>query len=172
MTVVEQTDSAQKDRGDERPSVELVVVIPTFNERDNVNPLLGRLETTLQGINWEVIFVDDDSPDGTAEHVRQIALRNPHVRVIQRIGRRGLTSACVEGVLSSSAPYFAVMDGDMQHDESILPSMLRSLKEQGLDIVIGSRYVEGGSTAGWEKKRQRFSRLGKPSRTACDWGQS
>ena len=159
MTVVEQTDSAQKDRGDERPSVELVVVIPTFNERDNVNPLLGRLETTLQGIHWEVIFVDDDSPDGTAEHVRQIALRNPHVRVIQRIGRRGLTSACVEGVLSSSAPYFAVMDGDMQHDESILPSMLRSLKEQGLDIVIGSRYVEGGSTAGWEKKRQRFSWL-------------
>ena len=159
MTVMEQTVSAQEDRSDERPSVELVVVIPTFNERDNVNPLLGRLETTLQGINWEVIFVDDDLPDGTAEHVRQIALRNPHVRVIQRIGRRGLTSACVEGVLSSSAPYFAVMDGDMQHDEFILPSMLRSLKEQRLDIVIGSRYVEGGSTAGWEKKRQGFSRL-------------
>ena len=122
MLVVGQTDSAQKDRGDERPSVELVVVIPTFNERDNVNPLLGRLETTLQGINWEVIFVDDNSPDGTAEHVRQIALRNPHVRVIQRIGRRGLTSACVEGVLSSSAPYFAVMDGDMQHDDPYCPA--------------------------------------------------
>src|SRR5262245_12812310 len=85
VRVAEAPASAQKDRGDERPSVELVVVIPTFNERDNVNPLLGRLETTLQGINWEVIFVDDDSPDGTAEHVRQIALRNPHVRVIQRI---------------------------------------------------------------------------------------
>src|SRR5262245_54110052 len=125
MTVVERADSAQKDRGDKRPSVELVVVIPTFNERDNVNPLLGRLEATLQGIHWKVIFVDDDSPDGTAEHVRQIALRNPHVRVLKRIGRRGLTSACVEGVLSSSAPYLAVMDGDMQHDESILPSMLR-----------------------------------------------
>ena len=97
---------------------------------------------------------------GRRELVRQIARRKPHVRVIQRIGRRGLASACVEGVLSSSAPYFAVMDGDMQHDESLLPSMLQALKQQDLDIVVGSRYVEGGGTAGWEKRRQRFSRLG------------
>jgi dolichol-phosphate mannosyltransferase len=79
--------------------------------------------------------------------------------VIQRIGRRGLASACVEGVLSSSAPYFAVMDGDMQHDESLLPYMLEALRKQGLDIVIGSRNVEGGSTAGWDEKRQKMSRL-------------
>src|SRR5262245_51526884 len=110
--------------------VELAVVVPTFNERDNVSPLLDRLEIALQGISWEAIFVDDDSPDATARLLREIAQQTTHVRVLHRIGRRGLTSACVEGVLSSSAPYFAVMDADMQHDEAILPRMLEELKER------------------------------------------
>jgi dolichol-phosphate mannosyltransferase len=78
MTVVEQTD--QETLGDERPSIEFAVVIPTFNERDNISPLIGRLESVLEGINWEVIFVDDDSPDQTAELVRQIAMRKSQVR--------------------------------------------------------------------------------------------
>src|SRR6476660_2920852 len=139
--------------------VELTVVVPTFNERDNISPLLDRLKVALGSLNWEAIFVDDDSPDGTADFLREIAQRRPHVRVIRRIGRRGLTSACVEGVLSSSAPYFAVIDADMQHDEAILPQMLEVLKERGLDIVVGSRYVEGGSVLGWEKRRRLISRL-------------
>jgi dolichol-phosphate mannosyltransferase len=142
-----------------RRSIELAVVIPTFNERDNVIPLLDSLEIALKGIGWEAIVVDDDSPDGTAELVRQIAQLKPQIRVIHRIGRRGLASACVEGVLSSSAPYFAVIDGDMQHDEALLPRMLEKLKEQSLDIVVGSRYVDGGSTAGWEKTRRVISRV-------------
>src|SRR6476646_10504936 len=100
--------------------IELAVVVPTFNERDNVKPLLDHLEVALRELRWEVIFVDDDSPDGTADLLREIAQRRPEVRVIHRIGRRGLSSACVEGVLSSSAPYFAVIDADMQHDEAIL----------------------------------------------------
>jgi dolichol-phosphate mannosyltransferase len=142
-----------------RTPVELSVVIPTFNECENVRPLLDRLETVLRGISWEVIFVDDDSPDGTADLVREIAHRKTHIRIIRRIGRRGLTSACVEGVLSSSAPYFAVLDADMQHDESILPRMLQQLKKDHLDIVIGSRYVDGGSIAGWDDKRRLISRI-------------
>jgi dolichol-phosphate mannosyltransferase len=139
--------------------LELTVVVPTFNERDNVSPLLDRLEVALAGLGWEVIFVDDDSPDGTADFLREIAQRSPHVRVIRRIGRRGLTSACVEGVLSSSTPYFAVIDADMQHDEAILPQMLKLVKERCLDVVVGSRYMEGGSLLGWEKRRQLISRL-------------
>ena len=161
MTIVKETDLiVHKTRDNANAHIQFSVVIPTFNERDNISLLLDRLEAALSGIGWEVIFVDDDSPDGTAELVRHIALLKPHVRVIQRIGRRGLASACVEGVLSSSAPYFAVMDGDMQHDESLLPTMLQTLKQQDLDIVVGSRYVAGGSTGEWEDVRQRFSILG------------
>jgi dolichol-phosphate mannosyltransferase len=136
---------------------ELVVVVPTFNERDNIRPLLDRLGVALAGLRWEAIFVDDDSPDGTADLLRQIAKQMRHVRVIQRIGRRGLASACVEGVLSSASPYFAVIDADLQHDEAILPLMLRALKEDGLDIVVGSRYIEGGDVAGLDRKRRTFS---------------
>ena len=139
--------------------VELSIVVPTFDERDNVRPLLDRLETVLEGVRWEVIFVDDDSPDGTADHLREIAQCRPNVRVIQRIGRRGLSSACVEGVLSSSAPYFAVMDADMQHDETILPNMLEQLKRDGLDIVVASRYAQGGSVGGLDDTRRFISRI-------------
>jgi glycosyltransferase involved in cell wall biosynthesis len=90
-----------------RQPVELTIVIPTFNERENVEPLIGRLSAALRNISWEAIFVDDDSPDGTANLLREIAHKDPQVRVIHRIARRGLASACVEGVLSSSAPCFA-----------------------------------------------------------------
>ena len=106
------------------PPLELAVVLPTFNERQNVRPVLDRLEKALQGVAYEVIFVDDNSPDGTADEVRSIALSNSRVRVIQRIGRRGLASACVEGMMASPAPYIAIMDADLQHDETVLPQML------------------------------------------------
>jgi dolichol-phosphate mannosyltransferase len=83
-----------------------------------------------------VIFVDDDSPDSAATLVRDIAVSNPLVRVVQRINRRGLASACVEGMLASSAPYIAVMDADLQHDERILPEMLREIKAPDVDIAV------------------------------------
>jgi dolichol-phosphate mannosyltransferase len=138
---------------------ELSVVIPTFNERDNVVPLVERLASALSGIHWEAIFVDDDSTDGTDDHVREIALRNPRIRCILRIGRRGLSSACIEGMLSSSAPYLAVMDADLQHDEALLPKMLQTLKNEDVDIVVGSRYVEGGGVGDWDKSRVLISRF-------------
>jgi len=119
--------------------IELTVVVPTFNERDNVPLLVDRLKAVLAGIAWEAVFVDDGSPDGTADVVRAIARLDPQVRVIERMDRRGLASATVEGVLSSAAPYFAVMDADLQHDDEALPEMLRRLKAENLDIVVGSR---------------------------------
>src|SRR5580692_5632505 len=99
---------------------DLAIVLPTFNESRNVGPVCERLATVLAGIRHEVIFVDDDSPDGTADQVRRLAESHNNVRVLQRIGRRGLASACIEGILASSAPYVAVMDADLQHDESVL----------------------------------------------------
>jgi dolichol-phosphate mannosyltransferase len=123
----------------------LAVVIPCYNEAANVAPMVARLDAALAGIAWEAIFVDDDSPDGTAARAKAIAARDSRVRCIRRIGRRGLASACVEGILSTSAPYVAVIDGDLQHDETILPRMLEALESGGAEVAIGSRNVEGGA---------------------------
>ena len=126
----------------------LTVVVPCFNERPNVAPMVARLDAALAGIAWEAVFVDDNSPDGTAAEVRRIAQIDPRVRCIRRIGRRGLASAVIEGALSSSAHYVAVIDGDLQHDETRLPAMLAALRSGDYDLAVGSRHVEGGDTAG------------------------
>lgn len=136
---------------------ELSVIVPTFKERDNVLELVERLQKCLAGCSWEVIFVDDDSPDETAHLVRDIGQRDNRVRCLQRIGRRGLSSACVEGMLASSAPYLAVIDGDLQHDETLLPKMLAILKEEQTDIIIGTRYAPGGGLVGLSNSRAVIS---------------
>lgn len=139
---------------------ELAVIIPTRNERANIAPLVARLQVVLAGIAWEAVFVDDDSIDGTAEAVREIAVRDPRVRCLSRIGRRGLSSACIEGWASVSAPFLAVMDADLQHDEALLPAMLARLRSGEYDVAIGSRYVAGGSVGEWGAFRRMVSRLG------------
>jgi len=132
---------------DDNKDIALTIVVPTYNEKLNVRPLVSLLDKALVDINWEVIFVDDDSPDGTADEVRELARTRLDVRVIHRIGRRGLSGACIEGILSSAAPYVAVMDGDLQHDETVLISMIASFNaDPELNLVIGSRNVEGGSS--------------------------
>lgn len=134
--------------------LQLAVVIPTFNERDNVAILLARLAKSLVGIRWELIFVDDHSPDGTADVARAAALSDSRIRVIQRIGRRGLSSACIEGMCATPAPIVAVMDGDLQHDDALLPLMFAALdQDQHLDLVVGSRFIEGGGTGDWSDDR-------------------
>jgi dolichol-phosphate mannosyltransferase len=134
----------------------LSIIIPTFNERENVEPLLASLAAALPYTAWEAIFVDDDSQDGTAEYVRDLARRNPQVRCLQRIGRRGLATACIEGVLASASPYVAVIDADLQHDERLLLQMLAELQD-GADLVVGSRYVAGGGIGDWDRGRARAS---------------
>jgi len=138
---------------------QLSVVVPTFNERENVTALFQRLETTLAAVAWEVIFVDDNSPDGTWNVVRDLARRDSRVRCIRRVGRRGLSGACIEGILASSAPCAAVIDADLQHDETQLPKMLALLQEGSADLVVGSRYVEGGSADSFNKQRAGASAL-------------
>ncbi|RJF75361.1 glycosyltransferase [Rhodopseudomonas palustris] len=140
-------------------ALQLSVVVPTFNERDNIEPLFRKLEAALGGIAWEVIYVDDNSPDGTWQVVRELASREPRVRCIRRIGRRGLAGACIEGILAASAPFAAVMDADLQHDETRLGQMLALLESGAADLVVGSRYVEGGSADSFDKQRAGFSAL-------------
>lgn len=144
--------------------VELSVVVPTYNERANVAELVRRLADVLQGMAWEVVFVDDDSADGTADLVRELARTDARVRCLQRIGRRGLSRAVIEGVLSTSSPLVAVMDADLQHDERILPAMVARLggrqdDAQACDLVVATRYAPGGGTPGWDARRARMSRI-------------
>lgn len=140
---------------------DLAIVLPTYNESANVRPMIDRLARTLAGIRYEVIFVDDDSPDGTAELVRRLERDHDNLRVMHRIGRRGLASACIEGILAAAAPIVAVMDADMQHDESILPEMLRRMNDEKLDLVVGSRNIEGGSMGEFAAWRVKLSQLGR-----------
>jgi dolichol-phosphate mannosyltransferase len=137
----------------------LSVVVPTFNERDNVAKLYQKLVATLKGVAWEVIFVDDNSPDATWDVVRDLARQDSRVRCLRRIGRRGLSGACIEGILASSAPFAAVMDADLQHDETQLPKMLSLLQSGQAELVVGSRYIEGGSADSFNRQRAGASAL-------------
>jgi len=146
----------------------LTIVVPTLNERDNIEPLVALLDAALPNVNWEVMFVDDDSTDHTAKHIRALASVDARVRCIQRIGRRGLSTACIEGVLACSAPYVAFMDADLQHDETLLACMLEILQKEPVDLVIGSRYAAGGSLGAWATTRVHISQMGtKLARLIC-----
>jgi dolichol-phosphate mannosyltransferase len=142
------------------PPLELAVVLPTFNERSNIAPMVARLEAALGPSGWEAIFVDDDSCDGTADEARRIAVTDARIRVIQRIGRRGLASAAIEGMCATAAPIVAVMDADHQHDPALLPEMLDTLRSGEFDLVYASRFAEGASVEKWNRPdRARASSL-------------
>jgi len=140
-------------------SPELAVIVPTFNERDNVVSLFDLVTKAMGDIPFEFIVVDDNSPDGTAGVVKELARRHANVRCIHRIGRRGLSSAVVEGISASAAPYFVVIDADHQHDERILPQMLDKALA-GDDIVVGTRYAGAGQLGeGLSRTREAGSRF-------------
>ena len=140
----------------------LAIIIPTRNERENIRSLVLKIENLFSDIDWELVFVDDNSVDGTLEELVDIANQNPRVRLIERIGRLGLSSACIEGFLSTSAEFLAVMDADHQHDEHLLPLLLDKIQsEPDLDIVIGSRFLKGGGVGSWSKSRLTLSQMGK-----------
>ena len=141
------------------PAPELAVVVPTFKERDNVPQLIERLRALLAGQHWEIIVVDDDSPDGTAEVARRIGENDARVRCIRRIGRRGLSGACLEGMLATQARYVAVMDADLQHDETLLVAMLERLRRGDADLVVASRFLDDDGTEGLSRVRAQMSHL-------------
>lgn len=147
---------------------ELTVVVPAFRERENIPALLAALEQALEGRDWETIVVVDDALDGSEQLVRERAQRDARVRCIHRIGRRGLASACIEGMLASSAPFLAVIDADLQHDETLVPRLVDTAKQTGADIVVASRYMAGASAGDLAPHRVRLSRLASTlSRVLC-----
>src|SRR6201999_3550429 len=138
----------------------LSIIIPTYCEAGNIAPMIAALEAALAGIGWEVIFVDDDSPDGTMSVIRAIGEQDNRIRAMRRVGRRGLAGAVVEGMLASGADIVAVVDADLQHDEKLLPDMLREIEDGKSDIVIGTRYDQSGNAReGFSTTRQLSSRL-------------
>jgi dolichol-phosphate mannosyltransferase len=138
---------------------EFAVVVPTLNEADNIEPLLAKVEAALQGVRWEIIFVDDDSQDRTRDVILQHCRIDPRVRLVHRVGRRGLSSAVVEGILSTSAPYVGVIDADMQHDERLLKPMLQAVRNGEGDLAVGTRYAGEGGVGDWGERRQIISRI-------------
>ncbi|HLH96626.1 MAG TPA: glycosyltransferase family 2 protein [Xanthobacteraceae bacterium] len=136
-----------------RPAPELSIVVPTFNERENIPRLVDMLKVALAGIPWELIVVDDNSPDGTSEIAKHIGSGDSRIRCIRRVGRRGLAGACLEGILASQAQYVAVMDGDLQHDESLLVPMIQLLRGDSANMVVATRYAGGGSAAALSSPR-------------------
>jgi dolichol-phosphate mannosyltransferase len=142
------------------PAPELAVVCPTYNERENVPIIVDLLREALDGISFELIFVDDNSPDGTAAVARAIGEADRRVRCIRRVGRRGLAGACLEGMLATQARYVAVLDADLQHDEGLLPAMLERLRNGDADLVVASRHIDDGSDASLSGIRSRISRFG------------
>ena len=142
-----------------QPAPELSIVVPTFNERDNIPRLVEMLKATLAGVAWELIVVDDNSPDGTSEIAKRIAAADSRVRCMRRVGRRGLAGACLEGILASQAQYVAIMDGDLQHDEILLMPMLQLLRQDAANLVVGTRYADGASASALSSPRAFGSRL-------------
>lgn len=141
-------------------TLDLAIILPTLNERGNLAPLVERIEGGLGAEGWEVLIVDDDSKDGTADEARELARSDRRVRVIQRIGRRGLASAAIEGFCATAAPYVAVMDADHQHDPALLAGMLAALKAGEAEVCVASRFAEGASTEDWaEPEREKLSGL-------------
>lgn len=133
------------------------VVTPTLNERGNLRPLALAISAVLEGITWELVVVDDDSPDRTWEEAALLAREGLPVRCVRRVGRRGLASAVIEGALACDADLIAVIDADGQHDERLLPAMRRLLASGDAELVIGSRYVDGGGTGDWTAGRRLMS---------------
>lgn len=137
----------------------LTIIIPTLNEIDNVEPLITKLEQVLRPVSWSALFVDDDSTDGTYELLRTLAFDRPHIEAIRRIGRRGLSSACIEGMGMANSAYIAVMDADLQHDEHLLQPMLALMENDRLDLVAASRFLRGGSVGPLSARRALMSRI-------------
>jgi dolichol-phosphate mannosyltransferase len=135
----------------------LSIIVPVLNEAPNIRPFVEELECCLDDEAWEIIFVDDDSSDNTQQVVAALAKKRSNIRLLERVGRHGLASACIEGLCSSLAPYLAVMDADLQHDPRILQKMLNALRNGSYNLAIGSRYLEGGGTGDWSKRRRRYS---------------
>ena len=137
----------------------LSIITPTYNEVGNIAKFVNLIELTLKNYDYEIIFVDDNSSDKTHEIIKNLSSKKPHIRCLRRIGRRGLSSAVIEGCLSSSSDLLLVMDADLQHDEKKIPLMLQLIEEKQLDLVIASRFLSHKKVLSLTKYRNALSKF-------------
>ena len=143
-----------------KSSIELAVVIPTYNEKENIETLLNRLTRVLPQVNWQLVIVDDNSPDGTADFINsKLPHQSLNVKVIKKTDKRSLASSVIEGIKQTDANYYAVMDADLQHDEKVLDAMYDEIKKSDYNLVIGSRFLDESDISKFSKSRQMLSRL-------------
>jgi dolichol-phosphate mannosyltransferase len=133
------------------------IIVPTYNEEENIAPLVKRVHKALSGYDYELLLVDDDSKDGTVEVAQGLASRYP-LRLISRRGERGLATAVVKGIKSASGEIIGVMDADLQHPPEVLPDMVKAI-QKGADMAVASRYIEGGGCPNWGLSRRVISRV-------------
>ncbi len=150
-------DSVSDDTLSSNRSLRVSIVLPTFNERRNIEPLLAQLLQLKHNVDLEILVVDDDSADGTSELIRQLAYHEPSLRLIRRVGRAGLASAIKEGLLDATGDIAVVMDSDGQHEPASVLEAIETLHQQGLDLVIGSRFHPQAAIHGLSSRRERSS---------------
>lgn len=140
-------------------ALDVSLILPTRNEAANIEEAISRAKAVLSRFTFEIIVVDDNSPDGTADIVRDLAAKDQRIRILQRLGRRGLASACIEGAMASASKVIAVMDADLQHDENVLPDLVSAVLEGQGELAVGTRYADGGGTGDWDEAREQKSAL-------------
>lgn len=143
----------------QKPAYELTVIIPTFNEEENIRQIIGSVDDVCReaGINEEILVVDDDSSDRTNEFIRELQERMKNLHLIVREYDHGLSQSVVEGFENAQADIIQVIDADFSHPVELIPEFYRSIKENGFDVVIGSRYTKGGDIENWPLKRRIIS---------------
>ena len=138
------------------------MVLATYNEAANLPSLVAQLKGLPQAHRPDIYVVDDSSPDGTADVVRDLAAQFGNISLITRPGKAGLGSAIRDGLkacLADDYTYIMTMDADLSHNPADVPRLLDAARVQGTDIVIGSRYISGGGTTGWQRRRRLQSRV-------------
>ncbi len=139
--------------GNKEYSEQLSVVLPTYNERDNILPILRKILSLGGDFDLEILVIDDNSTDGTPELVKEISMNERRIRLIRRLGRSGLASAIKEGILDSSSNLIAIMDSDGQHEPIAILNAVRKLTDEGLDLVSGSRFLGNSEIYGLSQAR-------------------
>lgn len=137
----------------------LSLILPTYKERDSLPILIPKIVKALSGTEYEIIVVDDDSPDRTWEVARELGRQYPQLLTIRRVGRRGLSSAVIEGFLAAKGDVFVVMDADGQHDVGLVARLGQAARENN-GMAMGSRYMEGGGLGSFTGFRAWASRMG------------
>ena len=148
------------------PGSDISIVVPTYNEARNITPFVKRAEAALAGLDWEIVFVDDNSPDGTADVVRAVSRADDRVRLVLRIADRGLAKASIQGMLSAKGDLLCVMDGDGQHDPEAVKRMIAPIRAGRPDGHSTLKFRPAASTVNDRRDPRKTLSTTRPDQTS------